>query len=137
MKVLYLMVGLLVLATGSAILLAEGAAFWTMKDKAAGFANAEGFTDAQNKRMLETAILSGNATMLGDVLARQRDKAPFDPVLMSLQAGGMVDRDIGVSVRLLDQAQAVAPRDPRVKALRDVLQTRLQMSQPSSSQLAE
>ena len=133
MKVAFIAIALVLLGSGSMVLIAEGRALSQLDDKRIAFANGNGFRAERDARELMTALVSDDRVQLRKIVEARLADAPFNPLLKGLQAELFADRDVLASARLLDQAQAIAPRDRRVRALRDRFQVRLQSpSRPAS-----
>lgn len=130
-------IALLLLGAGGVALVSEGRALSQLKDKRAGFANGNGFAAARDAQNLLKAVMANDALQLGEVVDQRLAERPFDPLLWGLKAEMLAKRDLLVGASLLDQAQAIAPRDPRVRTLRDGLQRWLQDASLPSSQPAE
>lgn len=119
MKAALMVIALLLLGSGGMVLVSEGRALSQLENKRAAFANGDGF-GAEHDAM----VVDGSE--LDEQLKQRLVERPFDPVLQGLKAGTVADDDLVLSAKLFDQAQAIAPRDPRVQVLRDGLQLRLQ-----------
>jgi hypothetical protein len=130
MKAALIVIALLLLGSGGVVLVSEGRALSQLENKRAAFANGDGFGAERDAMVVD-------GTELDEQLKQRLIERPFDPVLLGLKAGIVAKDDLVLSAKLLDQAQAVAPRDPRVQALRDGLQLRLQSLPSPASQLAE
>lgn len=130
MKAALTAIALLLLGSGGIVLVSEGRALSQLENKRAAFANGSGFGAERNAMVVD-------GTELDELLKQRLIERPFDPVLLGLKAGIVVKDDLALSAKLFDQAQAIAPRDPRVQALRDGLQMRLQSLPFPASQLAE
>lgn len=130
MKAALIVIALLLLGSGGVVLVSEGRALSQLENKRAAFANGGGFGAERDAMVVD-------GTALDEQLKQRLVERPFDPVLLGLKAGIVVKDDLALSAKLLDQAQAIAPRDPRVQALRDGLQLRLQSLPFPASQLAE
>lgn len=130
MKAALMIIALLLLGFGGMVLVSEGRALSQLENKRAAFANGDGFGAERDAMVVDGTAL--------DALLNQRlIERPFDPVLLGLKAGIVAENDLVLSAKLMDQAQAIAPRDPRVQVLRDGLQMRLQSLPSPASQLAE
>ncbi|CAM3464006.1 hypothetical protein THPR109532_10190 [Thalassospira profundimaris] len=126
MKAALIVIALLLLGSGGMVLVSEGRALSQLENKRAAFANGDG-SGAERDAMV------ADSSELDELLNQRLIERPFDPVLLGLKAGIVAEDDLVLSAKLLDQAQAIAPRDPRVQALRDGLQVRLQsLSFPAS-----
>jgi len=126
MKAALIVIALLLLGSGGMVLVSEGRALSQLENKRAAFANGDGFG-------AERDAMVSDGTALDELLNQRLVERPFDPVFLALKAGIVAKDDLVLSATLLDQAQAIAPRDPRVQALRDGLQLRLQsLSFPAS-----
>ena len=136
MKVALMVIALLLLGSGAAVLVSEGRALSQLENKTAGFANANGFVAERDDQTLLNAVLDDGAQLEKIIKMRLAD-APFDPVLLGLKAEIRATDNLGLSAKLLDQAQAIAPHDPRVRALRAGLQMRLQAVQSPPLPLAK
>ncbi len=130
-------IALLLLGAGGVALVSESRALSQLEDKRAGFANGNGFAAARDAQNLLKAVMANDALQLGEVVDQRLAERPFDPLFWGLKAEMLAKRDLLVGASLLDQARAIAPRDPRVRALRDGLQRWLQDGSLPSSQLAE
>ena len=130
MKAALIVIALLLLGSGGVVLVSEGRALSQLENKRAAFANGGGFGAERDAMVVD-------GTALDEQLKQRLVERSFDPVLLGLKAGIVVKDDLALSAKLLDQAQAIAPRDPRVQALRDGLQLRLQSLPFPASQLAE
>ncbi len=119
MKAALIVIALLLLGSGGVVLVSEGRALSQLENKRAAFANGDGF-GAEHDAM----VVDGSE--LDEQLKQRLIERPFDPVLLGLKAAIVAADDLVLSAKLLDQAQAIAPRDPRVQAFRDGLQVRLQ-----------
>lgn len=119
MKADLIVIALLLLGSGGVVLVSEGRALSQLENKRAAFANGGGFGAERDAMVVD-------GTELDELLKQRLVERPFDPVSLALKAGTVANDDLVLSVTLLDQAQAIAPRDPRVQALRDGLQVRLQ-----------
>lgn len=137
MKFALISMVLLLLGAGGMVLVSEGKALLELEDKRAGFANGDGFGAERDTRDLLNAMIVGQRAKLGEIIEAHLAKQPFDPLLVGLKGEMLADQDLLASAKLLDQAQAIAPRDPRVQALRVGLQLRLQSLPFPASQLAE
>jgi len=126
MKPALMIIALLLLGSGGMVLVSEGRGLSELENKRAAFANGDGFG-------AERDAMVADGTELDALLKQRLVERPFDPVLLGLKAGIVAEDDLALSAKLLDQAQAIAPRDPRVQALRDRLQVWLQnLSFPAS-----
>ena len=126
MKAALIVIAMLLLGSGGVVLVSEGRALSQLENKRAAFANGDGFGAERDATVAD-------GTALDELLNQRLVERPFDPVLLALKAGIVVKDDLVLSATLFDQAQAIAPRDPRVQALRDGLQLRLQsLSFPAS-----
>ncbi|NJB75918.1 hypothetical protein GGR96_003040 [Thalassospira tepidiphila] len=130
MKAALIVIALLLLGSGGMVLVSEGRALSQLENKRAAFANGDGFGAERDAMVVDS-------TELDELLKYRLIERPFDPVLLGLKAGIVVKDDLALSAKLFDQAQVIAPRDPRVQALRDGLQMRLQSLTSPASQLAE
>lgn len=130
MKAILIVIALLLLGSGGVVLVSEGRALSQLENKRAAFANGDGFGAERDAMVVDGTAL--------DALLNQRlVERPFDPVLLAVKAAIAADDDVALSATLLDQAQAIAPRDPRVQALRDGLQLWLQSLPFPASRSAE
>ena len=126
MKAALIVIALLLLGSGGMVLVSEGRGLSELENKRAAFANGDGFGAERDAMVVDGTELDG-------LLKERLVERPFDPVLLGLKAGIVAENDLVLSAKLLDQAQTIAPRDPRVQALRDGLQLRLQsLSFPAS-----
>lgn len=126
MKATLMAIALLLLGSGGMVLVSEGRALSQLENKRAAFANGDGFGAERDAMVVD-------GTELDALLSQRLVERPFDPVLLGLKANIVAEDDLGLSAKLLDQAQAIAPRDPRVQVLRGELQLRLQsLSFPAS-----
>ena len=126
MKAALIVIALLLLGAGGVVLVSEGRALSQLENKRAAFANGDGFGAER-----DAIVVDGTA--FDELLSQWLIERPFDSVLLGLKAGTVVKDDLVLSAKLLDQAQAIAPRDPRVQVLRGELQVRLQsLSFPAS-----
>lgn len=137
MKFALISIALFLLGAGGMVLVSEGKALSGLEDKRTGFANGDGFGAERDTRDLLNAMIIGHRAELGEIIKAHLAKKPFDPLLVGLKGESLADQDLLASAKLLDRAQAIAPRDPRVQALRDGLQLRLQSLPFQASQLAE
>lgn len=140
MKPVLLCIGLLVMGIGVWRLIPELDAINRIDDVSSAFENADGIRAEVQSQDIRNAILSGRRDQLDDVIATRLEDAPFDPVLMSLEAVAQMSSGAGgmqISAELLDRAQAIAPYDRRVQAIRRVVQVRLQGQQSEELQPAE
>lgn len=130
MKAALIVIALLLLGSGGVVLVSEGRALSQLENKRAAFANGDGFG-------AERDVMVVDGTALYALLSQRLVERPFDPVLLAVKAAIVADDDLVLSAKLLDQAQAIAPRDARVQALRDGLQARLQSLSFRASPAAE
>ncbi len=130
MKAGFIGIALLLLGSGGVVLVSEGRALSQLENKRAALANGDGFGAER-----EAMVVDG--TELDALLKQRLVERPFDPVLLAVKAAIVADDDLVLSAKLLDQAQAIAPRDPRVQVLRDGLQLRLQSLPFPASRSAE
>ncbi len=130
MKAVLIVIALLLLGSGGVVLVSEGRALSQLENKRAAFANGDGFG-------AERDAMAADVIELDELLSQRLVERPFDPVLLGLKAGIVVKDDLVLSAKLLDQAQAIAPRDPRVQLLRRELQVRLQSLSFQASRPAE
>lgn len=137
MKYVLLVIGGLVLGAGGVALFSEVRAFSQVNDKQSAFENADGFAAQLRAQRLVRALGSGDGQQVRDGLADTLVSDPFDPVLLTLKAINLAQTDLAASARLLDQARAIAPRDPHIRALSLALQVRLQSLPPSALPPAE
>lgn len=132
MKVALSAIALLLLGSGGLVLVPEGRALLQLEDKRAGFTNGDGFVAKHEGRDIVNAMVADDPAKLGEIIELRLSERPFDPLLVGLKAEMLADQDLLASAKLLDRAQAIAPRDPRVQALREGLQLQLQ-SLPSQA----
>ena len=137
MKVVLVAVALLLLGSGSMVLISESKALSQFEYKQAAFANGNGFGSARDAQDLLNALASNDTTLIRTVVETRLTEMPFNPLLLGLKARLLAGRDVWASANLLDQAQAIAPRDPRVQLLRAHLQVLLQTPSSPASQPAE
>ncbi len=130
MKAALIVIALLLIGSGGVVLVSEGRALSQLENKRAAFANGDGFGAERDAMVVDGSELEA-------LLSQRLIERPFDPVFLGLKAKIVADDDLALSVKLLDQAQAIAPRDPRVQAMRDGLQVRLQSLPFPASPLAE
>lgn len=132
-----MVVAFLLLGVGGMVLVSEGGASSQLEDMRAGFANGDGLVAERDTESLLNVLVTDDSAKLGAIIELRLAEQPFDPFLLSLKAKVLVDQDMLASARLLDQALAIAPRDPRLRALRGGLQTWLRNAPFPSSQSAE
>lgn len=137
MKLALMAIALLLLGTGGLVLLSEGRALSQLENKSAGFANGDGFATAWAAQEFLQALASSDTEWRQSAIEARLAEIPFDPLLLGLKAEMLIEQDVAASANLLDQATAIAPRDPRIQALRDGLQARLQNLPSPASSLAE
>lgn len=137
MKLALMAIALLLLGTGGLVLFSEGRALSQLENKSAGFANGDGFATAWAAQEFLQALASSDTEWRQSAIGARLAEMPFDPLLLGLKAEMLVELDVTASANLLDQATAIAPRDPRIQALRDGLQARLQNLPSPASPLAE
>ncbi|HAI30728.1 MAG TPA: hypothetical protein DCM48_14550 [Thalassospira sp.] len=130
MKAALIVIALLLIGSGGVVLVSEGRALSQLENKRAAFANGDGFGAERDAMVVD-------GTAFDKLLKQQLIERPFDPVLLGLKAKIVADDDLALSAKLFDQAQAIAPRDPRVQVLRDGLQVRLQSLPSPASPPAE
>lgn len=142
MKYVLAVLGFLVLGAGAAVLLAELRAVWQINDRVSAFENGDGFAAQLRSQRLVSTLDRGDGQKINDMVKDRLAHTPFDPVLLSLKAINLAPSDLALSdltarARLLDQARVIAPRDPRVRALRRVAHARLQNLMLAEPQRAE
>jgi hypothetical protein len=134
MKPVMFGLGILLIGAGIWRLIPEIQAISQLDDVSSALKNAKGVGAEARSQEMRNAFLSGGPDQLGNVIAARLDGAPFDPVLLALgavvQISGTAEGSMQLSARLLDQAQAIAPGDRRVMAIRHAVQFRLQRWQP-------
>lgn len=97
-----------------------------------GFRNANGFGAQADITSLRGAMLSGDRMRIVEQVSAQMKDAPFDPVLMALDAR-IGAKDLRAMAAQLDRAYQIAPRNQMVRALRDGALHQFESSPPTQA----
>lgn len=101
-----------------------------------GFRNANGFGAQADITSLRGAMLSGDRVRIVEQVSAQIKDAPFDPVLMALDAR-IGAKDLRTMAVQLDRAYQIAPRNQMVRALRNGALHQLENSPPRQARWAK